>query len=763
MDGKSPSLVCGTTGGKVFVHSPHERLLQLEDGQLPNTRLLNFNRAITSLTAGSLSDEKKKPETLFVGSASGLLAYDINRNSDVFSRDVQDGVNALKIGKTSNYNAPSLLFAGGNCSIIGFDKEGNEAFWTVTGDNVSSLEVFDVDSDGLDELVVGSDDFEIRTYRNEDVIAEVSEVDRIMLLHRTNNNNFAFGLANGTVGVYTGPSKRAWRTKSKHRVTALGSYDINGDGVKEVVTGWSDGTFDVRREDNGEVIYKDELSDQMAIASVESVAGIVTTDYRMDGKDSLMICMSSGEIKGFHPADAEISATLAQVSLGTQNDNQADEDQKLIDELMKEKVRLMKELRLLEKAANSAKPGGEPIAGTLPHGTKLAYFLEPILSAGALVLQIESTTEIQIVNVVVTESEGAMFVGHEAICVSPTPAKRNASVSLMPAKNIPCKINIQSHLTPRGYDVHLHVFEETLDVPRFSRFCSIPEDPNVYPIPQSKVVFYINENITSMYDWLKSCFLLSASSKGVKITANNDKLKANFVAVCPVKLEPTLPQTDIDFDEAEMREELENRNKTPQVLYIFASLTSDESRSKGNMKVQIACESMDLAGELIQDMVKFFDISELESDADFPTELSAFETVLGQVSELNKDRMKLTANMAEESATVKRLIIRAEDSRCMLDMETMRKAYTELYGLNNSLIANYNVRAKSHEQLLASLKEVNFMIQKAANLRYGTAKSRVISECRKAVKENNLSVLFKIVRRGREHHANATNVSPKRK
>ena len=177
-----------------MVHSPHEQRLEMGEGNLPSTRILNFNRAITAIAAGSLSDEKRKPETLFVGSASSLTAYDIERNADVFSKDVQDGVNVLKIGKTSAYNAPSLLFAGGNCSIIGFNSEGNEAFWTVTGDNVSAMEVFDVDGDGMDELVVGSDDFEIRTFRSEDVITEVSEVSKIMMLHHTNNNNFAYGL-----------------------------------------------------------------------------------------------------------------------------------------------------------------------------------------------------------------------------------------------------------------------------------------------------------------------------------------------------------------------------------------------------------------------------------------------------------------------------------------------------------------------------------------------------------------------------------------
>ena len=102
------------------------------------------------------------------------------------------------------------------------------------------------------------------------------------------------------------------------------------------------------------------------------------------------------------------------------------------------------------------------------------------------------------------------------------------------------------------------------------------------------------------------------------------------------------------------------------------------------------------------------------------------------------------------------LIIRAEDSRLMMDMDSMRRAYTELTGMNNQLIASYNIRASNHERLLVSLKEVNQMIQKAANLRMGKAKSRVISDCRAAVKSNNMNSLFRILKHGYE----PSNVAP---
>jgi hypothetical protein len=49
-----------------------------------------------------------------------------------------------------------LAVIGGNCSIQGFDAAGEERFWTVTGDNVTSLTFADVTDSGRQDLLVGS-------------------------------------------------------------------------------------------------------------------------------------------------------------------------------------------------------------------------------------------------------------------------------------------------------------------------------------------------------------------------------------------------------------------------------------------------------------------------------------------------------------------------------------------------------------------------------------------------------------------------------
>lgn len=59
-------------------------------------------------------------------------------------------------------------------------------FWTVTGDNVTSLAFADVNRDGKQELIVGSADFEIRVFHDDDVLQEITETDKLIdLCHIT--------------------------------------------------------------------------------------------------------------------------------------------------------------------------------------------------------------------------------------------------------------------------------------------------------------------------------------------------------------------------------------------------------------------------------------------------------------------------------------------------------------------------------------------------------------------------------------------------
>jgi hypothetical protein len=45
------------------------------------------------------------------------------------------------------------------------------------------------------------------------------------------------------------------------------------------------------------------------------------------------------------------------------------------------------------------------------------------------------------------------------------------------------------------------------------------------------------------------------------------------------------------------------------------------------INVQVRCDNMELAADIVQDISKFFKITELESAVNFPQEMEAFEEV----------------------------------------------------------------------------------------------------------------------------------------
>eukprot|EP01038_Epipyxis_sp_PR26KG_P005701 gene5701-7869_t len=718
-DSKMPSLACGTNGGKILLHSPHEIQHGAENGQLSSIKFLNLNRKLTSIAAGSLIKQPlngavDSPDLIFVGTQSNLLAYDVERNADVFYVDVQDGVNSLLVGKLPNSSAP-LVIAGGNCSVLGFDNKGTEAFWTVTGDNVSSMALCELDGNGNKALLVGSDDFEIRIFRNEEIIGEISEADRVTFLKPLSGTKFTYGLGNGTVGVYNGSKVRLWRVKTKHKVTALHGYDLDLDGVNEIFSGWSNGSYNVRREDNGEVIFKDTMD--------SAIASIVTADYRMDGKEEVMICSESGEVRAFLSTDVEFG-TMFESGIGKDNAS----DQKALNELQTQKLDLLAELKLLEKQLKVSKPGSTEV-GMLPNNTKLSYTLEADALVAAVTLKVEVNTDVQIVNLIAVDLESIVLIGKEVVAISPKEQSKIAILPLKPTKNSACTLRIQTHVATRSLGAQLHVFETDITIPRFSAYMQLtPENQSNYNIPKSKVTFLTVEPISKFVNWMQAVFILKTTPQIIE-----DKLKVVFLSVC-----------DQNFGKNSI-------NPGGQVLAI--SINKKLESNQTYSQARIHCDNMELVADLIQDFAKFFKLTELESEADFPHELDLFEEVLARVAECNSARVNLAADMADDSQRIKALIIRAEDSRLMPDMQSMRKSYTELNILNDQLISGYNIRAQNHENLLNSLKEVNQMIQIAANLRVGKAKGRVVTDCRTAVKNNNLKSLFRIIKQGYEPNA----------
>ncbi|XP_072141745.1 BBSome complex member BBS2-like isoform X8 [Dermacentor andersoni] len=390
-DGLHPCITAATASDKVLVHNNNRQQRsgdRWEGGG--DVSLLNVNQTVSCVAAGCLKPGAKE-DVLLVGTPTALLAYDVENNCDLFFREVADGANSLAAGYLGSRRNPVVL-VGGNCSIQGFDHDGEDVFWTVTGDNVRALALYDFNKDGLNELLVGSEDFDIRVFRDDVIVAEIAENEAITALCPLTHECFAYALANGTIGVYRA-TERLWRIKSKSQAVCLHGYDIDGDGRPELITGWSNGKVDARSLATGEVVFRDSLA--------HGVAGIVQADYCLDGREQLIVVSTAGEVRGYLAASAELRQQAADATF----------EQDTVRELSHKKQTLLQELRNYETSAD----GGE--CGSIPANTQLKTLLAINSGSGGIPPHVEVALETNnetVIRAVILFAEG-IFDGESLV------------------------------------------------------------------------------------------------------------------------------------------------------------------------------------------------------------------------------------------------------------------------------------------------------------------------------------------------------------
>lgn len=235
---------------------------------------------------------------------------------------MREGCRSIVIGTFASFTNPIVLAGGSGC-IRGFNAEGNEIFWIVTSSNINCMVLVDINKDGKNELIVGSDDANIKVYRDEQLIQEFVESGVIQNLIHLGPQQFAYTVNNGTVGVYE-ENVRLWRIKSKNRACSLSCYDLLGTGTPQLITGWNNGKLDVRDPFSGDVLYKFYLSN--------GISGIVHADYRGIGKHDLICCAQDGEVCGYSTS----KTNLAPITI---------DEQERIRELLSRKQLLQLELQ----------------------------------------------------------------------------------------------------------------------------------------------------------------------------------------------------------------------------------------------------------------------------------------------------------------------------------------------------------------------------------------------------------------------------------
>ncbi|XP_020285539.1 Bardet-Biedl syndrome 2 protein homolog [Pseudomyrmex gracilis] len=472
-DGSHACLAAATPGGTILVHSPHRQpQIDFSDHKQSSKRLLwsgelaelQIGTEVKSLCTGRLGEDER--DTLLIGTISHVLAYHVEDNADVFYKEMSDSANCMIVAKVG-WLPNQVVIVGGNSSVTILDPQGAEIFWMVMGGIVTSLAVLDFDGDGENELLVGTTDFEIRVQKQDAMLWETKETAAIVALIDLSNRQFAYAVENGTIGVYEA-GQRLWRVKSKHKVASIEIFDINGDGVSELITGWSNGKVDARIQNTGEVMFKIQLS--------SGVAGIVEADYRRTGKPDLVVVSVHGEVRGYSSGSAM----------------QAPEPGEMMRELLAKKQALQIELR--QRAATGS---------SMYYGSRLAISL--LTKRGAARVALAAGPGF-LVYCAIVFAEG-VFEG-ETLVTHPSHPQGELEIALYPAKNDPVDIHVKVYVGPPNTDL-LQVFEITRQLPRFCMYELVPKPQQIPEELSSKgVVADVAERPQRIAIWLNQSLIL---------------------------------------------------------------------------------------------------------------------------------------------------------------------------------------------------------------------------------------------------------------
>ena len=373
---------------------------------------------------------------------------------------------------------------------------------------------------------------------------------------------------------------------------------------------------------------------------------------------------------------------------------------------------LLIELKSYERNAAAIEAAGfrgeTATSGQIPRDTKVESRLEmrPEHGGGELVLRTNNDTVIKAAVLfgesVFEEEIRFMHFGNQP--------SSEARVSIRPPRDVAADLAIKALVAGRSSPTY-HVFELDFKIPRFCMYAPLvgpvaPED-----VPSGTVTFRTPERVTRIAAWVDDAFKTNYSGE---LGGDDDAdLRCGFFCL---------------------------RDETRLLLEVDANSGTTVVRA----------DVMETAGNFVQEMCASLGVEELQSEVDFPYDMEEFRETLKRVEDRDRDRGRLAAETADSSNAIKAFVIKAEDARILNDTTNMRRMYGELFDLNRELIVEHGKRAENHEELLAALREVNQMIQRAAKMRAGRAKTKVVAACRKAIKQNNTQALFQIIAHGAE-------------
>ncbi|KAG4101694.1 hypothetical protein H8356DRAFT_985190 [Neocallimastix lanati (nom. inval.)] len=682
-DGKNLSIIFVSPGGKVYKYSPF-----LKGSENEFIELIDMEQEVISITCNQL-DPSIDRDLLIIGTKNKLLLYDVEKNSDLFYQEISDEISTIISGYLCDSESPYIL-AGENCLVQGFDYHGDEVYWITTGDKVTNFAI-EMDKKKNPILYVSSEDSYLRCFKNDQLIQEIPEQGLITNLCSLGHNTISYSMENGEIGVYSDYQKK-WSVKTKYTVNSL-IYPKNV--INGLCIGYNNGLIELRDIDNGKLLFSN-TGITNTIINDSPVAGFIYGDFTNNEEYSLIELTTDGKI------------IIYKKSL---NYDHSIDYQNKIYELTKKKQDLLLEHKTLKErsltiSSNADILSKESILDSFVEIQINQEILDDKFLNGQIVLIVvpKENVTIDVINV-----SSIVLFEDNTFTIFPKVSKMQPPfhVPINFVHEIKGEISIKLLCQIRTKEGNINrVYDKKLEIPEFIMFKTVK---NMDMDGVSNLKFTLNCKILDVVKWMKNNFLIK---KKEDLTETFSSIRGNFIY-------------------------LPDGSK----ISITAQISDDSLIS-----VTIFTENLEIAGRCFQHLISVTDPSDINVVLrNFPTEKQKLIDILSNIEDFNVNRMKLSTEIATLSDQLVRFFILAEDSKEINDIQNLRKGYYAINNLNHDIFLEYSKRSSNHEQLVNALKDVNKIIHKAANLRYGKEKTAIISEAREAIKNNTISVLTNLL------------------
>nr|CAI39046.1 BBS2, putative [Paramecium tetraurelia] len=406
-------------------------------------------------------------QCLVMASENTLTVHDVENNFDQCFIEVQDGINTLAIGQYYNGDSlQELIFVGGNCSLQGFNVQGEEIYWNVASDEVAALCVFGFDNENY--IVIGTTDNCVRLLRGVDIVfqfntqslpvsfAGIIYFDQTYLLT---------GMENGSIKLHRQQLELWHNSEDQEKIFKLICNDEN-----HFIVGRRNGQIELRSLMTGQLIQKLNLDEQLS--------GMLYSDLRGVGVNQIIAISKQGNVRGYTVVDKDA-------------DNLNLSQSRILTELTQKKQELMQQMQLDKM----------PVGLDLRCGFQKNYTN-------------------QCLNLVFILSEPGYYIT-QAIIFHDTYYKEGYIVNnpqpsdklFAPLKQLVdnqkvilnCKVFVSSN--PHGN--YFLILETSPTFPKFANFQYVEQDLKISSFVEAK----INERVPRYVKWIDQCFNINEEVK----------------------------------------------------------------------------------------------------------------------------------------------------------------------------------------------------------------------------------------------------------